>query len=112
MNKNQRKRIRRRKEGKGKKGTRKTKRVQEKNGRCSGLDFVIFLEREHILSKIPVNPTVGFLRTKSKVVLHIVDYTWAPVLGVFDKLHEVGVLSYLFYPLFKCFVNACAGLRP
>ena len=36
--------------------------------------------------------------------LHIEDYTWAPVLGVFDKLHEVGVLSYSFYTLFKCFV--------
>ena len=31
-------------------------------------------------------------------------YAWAPVSGVFDKLREVGVLSYLFYPLFKCFV--------
>ena len=29
---------------------------------------------------------------------------WTPVLGVFDKLHEVGVSSYLFYTLFKCFV--------
>ena len=39
---------------------------------------------------------------RSKVVLHIEDYTWAPVSRVFDKLREVGVLSYLFYPLFKC----------
>ena len=70
------------------------------------------LEREHLLSKIPVNPTVGFLRTKKKSGLHIEDYTWAPVLGVFDKLREVGVLSYLFYPLFKCFVNACVRLTP
>ena len=29
---------------------------------------------------------------------------WASVSGVFDKLREVGVLSYLFYLLFKCFV--------
>ena len=29
---------------------------------------------------------------------------WVSVLGSFEKLHEVGVLSYLFYPLFKCFV--------
>ena len=43
---------------------------------------------------------------RSKVVLHIEDYTWAPVSGVFDKLHEVGVLSYLFYPLFKCVYDA------
>ena len=29
---------------------------------------------------------------------------WALVLGVFNKLREVGVLSYLYYTLFKCFV--------
>ena len=34
---------------------------------------------------------------RSEVVLHIEDYTWAPVSGVFDNLREVGVLSYLFY---------------
>ena len=39
------------------------------------------------------------------MVLRIKDYTWAPVLGVFDKFHEVGVLSYLRYTLFKCFVD-------
>ena len=38
-----------------------------------------------------------FFGPRSKVVLHIEDYTWAPVSGVFDKFHEVGVLSYLFY---------------
>ena len=43
---------------------------------------------------------------RSKVVLHIEDYTWARVSGVFDKIREVGVLSYLFYPLFKCVYDA------
>ena len=43
---------------------------------------------------------------KNKVVLRIEDYMWAPVLGVFDNLREVGVLSYLFYPLFKCVYDA------
>ena len=43
---------------------------------------------------------------RSKVVLHIEDYTWAPVSGFFDKLREVGVSSYLFYPLFKCVYDA------
>ena len=85
--------------------------MKEKTWRCSSHVFYFLLEREHILSKIPVNPIVGFLRTKSKVVLHIEDYTWAPVSGVFDKLREVRVLSYLFYLLFKCFVNACVGMR-
>ena len=46
-----------------------------------------------------------FFGPRSKMVLHIEDYMWAPVLGVFDKLREVGVLSYLSYTLFKCFVN-------
>ena len=39
-------------------------------------------------------------------------YAWTPKSWSLDKLREVGVLSYLFYPLFKCFVNACVGLRP
>ena len=38
------------------------------------------------------------------MVLHIKDYTWVPVSGVFEKLREVGVLSYLFYPLFSVFM--------
>ena len=38
------------------------------------------------------------------MVLYGEGFAWASVLGSFDKLREVGVLSYLFYPLFKCFV--------
>ena len=45
-----------------------------------------------------------FFGPRRKVALRGEDYAWAPVLGSFDKLCEVGVLSYLFYPLFKCFV--------
>ena len=37
------------------------------------------------------------LESRRKTVLHIVDYTWAQVSGVFDKLHKVGVSSYLLY---------------
>ena len=47
-----------------------------------------------------------FFGPRSKVVLRGEGYAWAPVSGSFDKLREVGVLSYLIYPLFKCFVNA------
>ena len=43
--------------------------------------------------------------TRSKVAPHDKGYAWAPVLGVFDKLDEVGVLSYFFYLLFKYFVD-------
>ena len=41
---------------------------------------------------------------RMKAVLRGEDNAWTPVLGVFDKLREVGVSSYLFYTLFKCFV--------
>ena len=43
---------------------------------------------------------------RSKAVLRGEGYAWAPVSESFDKLREVGVLSYLIYPLIKCFVNA------
>ena len=46
-----------------------------------------------------------FFETRRKVVLHGEGNTWAPISWSFDKIREVGVLSYLFYPLFKCFVD-------
>ena len=45
------------------------------------------------------------------MVLRSEDYEWISVLGSFEKLHEVGVLFYLFYPLFKYFVDDSIGLR-
>ena len=45
-----------------------------------------------------------FFGARRKVVLRRKGNAWTPVLGVFDKLREVGVLSYLFYTLFKCFM--------
>ena len=42
--------------------------------------------------------------SRRKVVLRGEDNAWAPVSWSFDKLREVGVSSYLFYTLFKCFV--------
>ena len=46
-----------------------------------------------------------FFGPRSKAVLRSEDFAWVPVLGSFDKLREVEVLSYLSYTLFKCFVN-------
>ena len=46
-----------------------------------------------------------FFGARRKVALRGEDYAWAPVLRTFDKLREVGVLSYLSYTLFKCFVD-------
>ena len=50
-----------------------------------------------------IGPSDSF-RVKRKVVLHGEGNTWAPVSWSFNKLREVGVLSYLSYTLFKCFV--------
>ena len=38
-----------------------------------------------------------FFGPRRKVALRGEDYAWAPVWGSFDKIREVGVLSYLFY---------------
>ena len=55
---------------------------------------------------------LDFFGSRSKVVLHSEGFAWVPVLRSFDKLREVGVLSYLSYTLFKCFVDDSVGLRP
>ena len=71
-----------------------------REGRCNfSLGFQVFGPSDHF-------------ELRSKVVLHIEDYTWTSVSGVFDKLREVWVSSYLFYSWFKCFVDVCVGLRP
>ena len=49
---------------------------------------------------------------RRKAVLRGEDNSWTPVLRSFDKLHEVGVSSYLFYSCFKCFVDVYVGLKP
>ena len=41
---------------------------------------------------------------RRKVVLRGEGNAWAPFSWSFNKLHEVGVSSYLSYTLFKCFV--------
>ena len=58
-----------------------------------------------LLSRITTDWTVGFLRAKKQSGsthrgLHV-----GIGFGSFYKIHEVGVLSYLIYLLFKCFVD-------
>ena len=53
-----------------------------------------------------------FFGPRSKAVLHSKGFAWVSVSWSFDKIHEVGVLSYLSYTLFKCFVDDSVGLRP
>ena len=45
-----------------------------------------------------------FFGARRKVVLHDEGNAWTPVLRSLEKIREVGVSSYLFYTLFKCFV--------
>ena len=72
-----------------------------------------FRERESTFSlRLRTIGPSDFFGPKSKTALHDESFAWAPVRGVFDKLHEVGVSSYLFYSWFKCFVDVCVGLRP
>ena len=66
----------------------------------------VFRESVKLLSRIPAFGPSDFFGLRSKVVLRSEGYAWAPVSESFDKLREVGVLSYLIYPLFKCFLNA------
>ena len=40
-----------------------------------------------------------FFGTRRKVALRSKAYVWVPVLGVFDKLREVGISSYLSFTL-------------
>ena len=54
---------------------------------------------------------LDFIGAEGKIGLCDESYAWTPKSWSLDKLREIGVLSYLFYPLFKCFVNACVGLR-
>ena len=60
--------------------------------------------RNFSLRSRPIGPS-DFFRPRNKVVLRGEDYACALVLGSFEKLREVGVLSYLSYTLFKCFVD-------
>ena len=71
------------------------------------LSFLIFFS-ERVSDFSLKSWAIGSLdsfRPRSKAVLRNKGFAWALVLGSFDKLHEVGVLSYFSYTLFKCFVN-------
>ena len=71
------------------------------------LRFLIFFSErgsDFSLRSRAIGP-LNFFGARKKVALRGEDYAWEPVLGRFDKLREVGVLSYLFYLLFKCFFD-------
>ena len=59
----------------------------------------VFRERMCNLSLgFPAFGSSDFFGPRSKVVLRNEGYAWAPVSRIFDKIREVGVLSYLIYP--------------
>ena len=70
---------------------------REKRG-CRELGFDIFSERvsDFSLRSRAIGPS-NFFGPRSKAVLHSEGFAWVPVLGSFEKLHELGILSYLFY---------------
>ena len=59
---------------------------------------VLVRERDFSLDFREIRPS-KFVGMRRKAALRIETYAWAPVLGVFDKLREVGVLSYLGFTL-------------
>ena len=76
----------------------RTKRVGA--GRCRECGFEGFSERvsNFSLGLRAIRP-LEFFGARKKVVLRGEDNAWTPVLGVFDKLREVGVSSYLSFTL-------------
>ena len=81
---------------------REQKRVAVSEG------FDIFRERERESTFSLRSQAIGpsdFFGPRRKVVLCGKGNAWAPVSWSFDKLRAVGVLSYLSYTLFKCFVD-------
>ena len=92
---------------------KKGKDVKEGKWRCSRFRFLNFRERESAFSLDfqAIGPS-DFVGPRRKVVLRSEGYAWALVSWSFDKLREVGVLSYLVYFRFKCFVDDSVCLRP
>ena len=85
---------------------REQKRVAASEG------FDIFRERVcHFSLRFRAIGSSDYVGARRKVVLHGEGNAWAPVLRSFDKIREVGVLSYLSYALFKYFVDDSVGLR-
>ena len=72
---------------------------------CRELGSYVFREREcHFSLRSQAIGPSDFDGARRKAVIRVEDNAWTPVLRCFDKIHEVGVSSFLFYTLFKCFV--------
>ena len=87
--------------------------LYSKDQKCEGggeihneLRFWVFRVRgsDFSLRSRAIGPS-KFFGVRRKVVLRDEGNAWTSVSWSFDKLREVGVLSYLSYTLFKCFVD-------
>ena len=76
----------------------KAKRKRGKKKKEMQKVLFLFLERERYVSlkSRAIGPSKSF-GARRKVILRSEAYAWAPVLRSFDKIREIGVLSYLFY---------------
>ena len=77
---------------------------RKRNYRSLGFSFSSERVSDFSLRSRAIRPS-DFFGSRSKAVLRSEANAWAPVLRSFDKLREVGVLSYLIYTLVKCFVD-------
>ena len=80
---------------------KKRKRAGERGEKDPVAIFVCFRERisSFSLDLQAIRPS-EFFGARSKAALREEAYAWAPVLGIFVKLREVGDLSYLSYTLY------------
>ena len=78
----------------------KEKKVGERKENGCKASFYVFRNRasSFSLDLRDIRPS-EFVGTRIKAALRIEPYLWAPVLRIFDKLREVGLLSYLSFTL-------------
>ena len=76
--------------------SKRKERTCRREGELQRLGFLVFRERRcHFsLRSRAIRPS-EFFGARRKVVLRGEGNVWAPVLRSFDKIREVGVLSYL-----------------
>ena len=86
----------------------KKKRKAKRKDRNEGKRRKKKKERENFLAF----GSSKFDSSRTKVGARSAIYVWTQKSWSFDKLREVGVLSYLSYTLFKCFVDDSVDLRP
>ena len=61
--------------------------------------LILFFSLSFFFRSTKIGP-LDFVGAEGKIDLRDESYAWTPKSWSFDKLREVGVLSYLFYPLF------------